>query len=231
LGVATSRIGSAQLLGRTRLLLLYVKDAIMPDAAITVVVHRRVKTGRETEYLQLMHEFVDVARRVDGHLGMQILLPAAGARDYAIIDRFADQAARDRFTASSEYRAWMGKLADLTDGDPRIDELTGLEGWFASGDAPTLPKPPKYKMAVATFLGVFPVTTALGLGVSPMIANWPLIPRNAVFSALVVVALTWIVMPLITRILHPWMFSPSDQLSQDHRTQPINHGSALPVRK
>jgi uncharacterized protein len=183
------------------------QNIAMSDSGITVVVFRRVKLGREADYLAAMGEFIDATRLVDGHLGMQILLPASGSRDYTIIDRFADQMARDAFTASPDYRAWMKKLANMTEGDPRINELTGIEGWFAQGDEPTLSKPPKYKMAVATLLGVFPVTTALGVIFDPLIASWPLIPRNMVFSVLVVGVLTWLVMPLITRMLHAWLFS------------------------
>jgi antibiotic biosynthesis monooxygenase (ABM) superfamily enzyme len=100
----------------------------------------------------------------------------------------------------------MRTLGELTEGDPRIDELTGLEGWFATDDAPALPNPGKVKMAVATFLGVYPVSTLLGLAVAPYLRPLPPLLASAIMAAFIVCLLTWVVMPVVTRLLHPWLF-------------------------
>jgi len=47
-------------------------------------------------------------------------------------------------------------------------------------------------------LGVFPVAM--------LIRSWPFVLSNAVFNACVVILLTWVVMPLVTRALHRWLF-------------------------
>ena len=60
-------------------------------------------------------------------------------------------------------------------------------------------------MAIATFLGVFPVATVLSLTLGPAIRPWNFILSNAVFNSCVVALLTWIVMPVITRALHGWL--------------------------
>ena len=62
-------------------------------------------------------------------------------------------------------------------------------------------------MAIATFLGVFPVVAVLNLTLGPAIRSWNFILSNAVFNACVVALLTWIVMPVITRALHGWLHS------------------------
>ena len=96
----------------------------------------------------------------------------------------------------------MNRLGELTEGDPRIEELSGLEGWFTLPEDVGLAKPPKYKMALATFLGVFPVAMTLNLTLGPAIRSWPFVVSSAVFNASVVILLTWLVMPLVTRVLH-----------------------------
>jgi len=41
---------------------------------------------------------------------------------------------------------------------------------------------------------------------SSQLLNWPLLVRNAIGAALVVVALTWAVMPFLARNLHGWLY-------------------------
>jgi len=60
-------------------------------------------------------------------------------------------------------------------------------------------------MALATFFGVFPLAMILNLTLGPVIREWPFVPRNAVFNAAVVALLSWVVMPVVTRLLHGWL--------------------------
>jgi antibiotic biosynthesis monooxygenase (ABM) superfamily enzyme len=177
-----------------------------PSDSMTVVVHRRVKEGREGEFQQAMQEFTRFALGFPGHRGMQLLRLAAGGRDYTVVARFASKEVRRAFTSTPEYAAWMRQLGELTEGDPRIDELSGLEGWFATDDTPALPKPGKVKMAVATFIGVFPVSTVVGVLVVPYLQQLHMLLVNAIVAAIIVILLTWMVMPIVTRLLHKWLF-------------------------
>jgi len=175
------------------------------SGGLTVVVNRRVRLGREAEFEQAMRKFVQFALDFPGHRGINILRPATGTRDYIVVDRFADETTRSNFKASAQYQEWMNRLGELTEGDPRIQELSGLEGWFTLPEQTALAKPPKYKMALATFLGVFPVVMLLNLSLGPLIRSWNFIIGGAVFNACVVILLTWLVMPLLTRALHRWL--------------------------
>jgi len=178
----------------------------MESEGVTVVVNRRIKPGCEDEYEQAMQHFVQFALSFPGHRGISILRPAAGGRDYIVVDKFSDESARGNFKSSAEYRNWMNRLGKLTKGDPRMEELTGLEGWFTLPEDTGLAKPQKYKMAIATFLGVFPVVMVLSLTIGPLVRSWPFVINNAAFNACVVALLTWAVMPLITRALRHWLF-------------------------
>jgi antibiotic biosynthesis monooxygenase (ABM) superfamily enzyme len=177
-----------------------------PSETVTVVVHRCIKEGHESEFQAAMQEFTHFALGFPGHQGMQLLRLVAGGRDYTVVARFASNEVRRAFTATPEYAAWMRRLGELTEGDPRIDELSGLEGWFASDDVPALPHPGKVKMAVATFIGVFPVSTVVSLLIVPYLKALPVLLVNAIVAAIIVILLTWVVMPIVTRLLHKWMF-------------------------
>jgi hypothetical protein len=79
--------------------------------------------------------------------------------------------------------------------------LHGLEAWFRSPHA----APPKWKMVIATFLGVFPLAMVLDRTLGPVIRDWHFVLRSAVFNVFVVVLLSWAVMPFVTRLLHRWL--------------------------
>ena len=169
---------------------------------IHVAITRRVRAGCEAEFQQALKEFFQASFDHGGVLGASMLIPPPGSdsREYGILRTFANEKERDAFYASPMFKAWDEKAKTLTEGEPVYRQLHGLEAWFRSPSPP-----PRWKMAVATFLGVFPVAMVLNLALSPTIKSWPFILRNAVFNACVVALLTWVVMPLVTRALHGWL--------------------------
>ena len=170
--------------------------------SIHVAITRRVRPGCEAEFQQALRDFLQTSFARGGVWGANMLTPPPGSnsREYGILRTFADEKERDEFYASPMFKAWDEKARTLTEGEPVHRQLHGLEAWFRSPNPP-----PRWKMAVATFLGVFPTAMILTLTIGPAIKSWPFIPRNAVFNACVVALLTWVVMPLLTRLLHPWL--------------------------
>jgi hypothetical protein len=67
--------------------------------------------------------------------------------------------------------------------------------------------PPKWKMALATWLGVYPTITLLLWALWPAMGDLPMALRALVLTAIMVPLLTWVVMPALTRLLRPWLFS------------------------
>jgi len=127
--------------------------------------------------------------------------PGAETREYGILRTFASEADRDAFYQSPMYKAWDERARVLTEGEPVWRQLHGLEAWFRS---PTSP-PPRWKMAIATLVGVYPTSLLIGETAGPWMHSWPLLLRSLGFAILMVALLTWVVMPLVTRTLHPWL--------------------------
>ena len=181
------------------------------EEPITVVVRRRVKAGREAEFETAMREFIGFALSSPGHLDIHVLRPAtAGPSDYTVVDKFASAQARQTFKDSSTYQKWMERLKVLTEGDPAIEEMGGLAGWFTLPEHPYAKPPPKYKMAFVTFLGVYPLANILSRVFAYAIPGWPPLLLSVVVNAAVVGMLTWVVMPLLTRLFARWLFTKTD---------------------
>jgi uncharacterized protein len=65
--------------------------------------------------------------------------------------------------------------------------------------------PPRYKLAVLTWAGAYTVITLLLAVLGPAMASWPLMVRTLVLSVTMVVALTWLIMPRLTRLFGGWL--------------------------
>ena len=87
----------------------------------------------------------------------------------------------------------------------QTERATTVSG--ADGRRPTRlhPGPPRYKLALLTWAGAYAVTTLLLTVLGPAMAAWPLGLRTLVLSALMVVTLTWLVIPALTRLLRHWL--------------------------
>jgi len=186
----------------------------MNATPVTVSITRTVKPGCEADFERALHDFVQRSFALPGQHGVHIMRPAPGSdsREYGIVRKFASREALAEFRVSPEYLAWNQIAAELTEGQGRAEELTGLESWFTLPGAPLQPLP-KWKMAISTYLGVLPVVMLLALTIGPLIGSWPFILNNIVFNACVVVILTWIVMPLITRALSGWLHPKEKKVS------------------
>ncbi len=170
---------------------------------IHVAITRKVRPGCEEEFQQALREFFQTSFGHDGVWGAHMLTPPPGSdtREYGILRTFASEAERDAFYESEMFKRWEERARTLTEGEPEYRPMHGLEAWFRSPHNP----PPKWKMAVATFLGVFPLAMALQLTIGPMIGKWHFVLRNGVFNIFVVGLLAWVVMPIVTKILRPWL--------------------------
>jgi len=59
-----------------------------------------------------------------------------------------------------------------------------------------------------SWLGIFPTVLVLFLLIGDILAQWPLVPRVMTLTGLVVLIMTWVVAPQLTRLLKPWLHAP-----------------------
>jgi antibiotic biosynthesis monooxygenase (ABM) superfamily enzyme len=64
---------------------------------------------------------------------------------------------------------------------------------------------PRYKLALLTWVAAYALITTFLALLGPSIAGWPLAVRTLVLSVTMVTALTWIVMPRLTRLFRAWL--------------------------
>jgi uncharacterized protein len=107
---------------------------------------------------------------------------------------------------SEERRRWLDKSRPLLDEEEKVHVLTGLETWFTLPSKLGEPAPPRYKMVIVTWLGVFPIVTIIFSLFDHWLNLLPTLVRTLVFSAVMVTLMTYMVMPRLTRLFSFWLY-------------------------
>jgi uncharacterized protein len=174
---------------------------------VTATVTRRVKPGHEAAYEEFLAGINSAAKAFPGYLGEEVFRPAGGAGgEYRIVYRFDSPAHLRAWLDSGERAAWLARAEPHVAGPMRTQYLTGLESWFTLPAQPGARPPPPYKMAILTWATIFPLITLVVLASAPLIGSWQLFPRLAVTTLVTVSAMTWVVMPRVTRLLRGWLY-------------------------
>jgi antibiotic biosynthesis monooxygenase (ABM) superfamily enzyme len=105
-----------------------------------------------------------------------------------------------------EHAAWLQRAEPHVLGPLHRQVLTGLEAWFTLPTQPGAPPPPRYKMAILTWVTIFPLITLLVVATAPLLGRLPLVVRLAVTTLVTVSLMTWVVMPRVTRLLGRWLY-------------------------
>jgi antibiotic biosynthesis monooxygenase (ABM) superfamily enzyme len=67
--------------------------------------------------------------------------------------------------------------------------------------------PSRRRLAFLTWVGAYAVITLILQLLGPLMAPWPLPLRTLLLSALMVAALTWVVMPTLARLFRGWLLA------------------------
>lgn len=171
-------------------------------APVKLVIERRAAAGGQAKFEAWIRSLLRSADESGSLEGASVL--ASGTGEYFILLRFrsAELLEAWRLTSAVAQLFADGDAFSISHEGPLV--RSGLETWFTLPGQPISRPPPKWKMALVTWLALLPQAYLLGLVVP---RHWPRLLGVALGTALPVMALTWIVMPNLVRRLHRWLNS------------------------
>lgn len=174
---------------------------------VTAVIAHTVKSGREKDYEQWLHDISAVAQQFEGHAGVSFIRPQDSTNpEYAIILRFDRYRNLKQWLDSPERQRWIDKVKDLIQKDEAVQTLTGLETWFTLPGRLVQQPPKRYKMAILTSLSVFILSQIVARLFGPVVRVLPELLRSLIIVTIVVFSLTYLVMPRVTRLFYRWLY-------------------------
>ena len=194
------------------------KSQVHPEL---LLVSRRAKFGYESEFERLMAEFITAAEAFPGCLGAQLVKPgdedAVEDTFYHALIAFKETSSLDAWQYSAERASGLARIAPYIEGPALVRGISGLANWFQPQTSTKSRLPPRWKVAIVTWLGIFPTVYLLFIVLEEPLASWSLLARIFLLTLLVVVIMTWIVAPQLTRMLSPWLFSSAKHNHKNDR--------------
>jgi hypothetical protein len=174
-----------------------------PDESVTAVITQRIAPGREDEFSRLHAEVASRMATFPGFVRSDLIAPVPGVQDdHVVLLAFRSRADLDTWLGSEVRAAWLERMTPLIVGERTINVVGGFAGWFRIGDGP---EPRRWKQAGAVLAALFPVSLAIALIRRQVAPDLGLVWSVLVSNVLGVAALTWLLMPTITRRLADWL--------------------------
>lgn len=180
------------------------------EHAVTVLISRQVKPGCEAEFECVMQQIIAVAATFKGHLGAQLVRPGdeqeVADSLYHVVLAFDSESNLKTWQSSPARALGLAAAAPFIDGQTLVRQVSGLAHWFQPPAGSRQVPPPRWKVAVVTWLGIFPTVYTLFFALGELLAPWPLLWRIMLLTVLVVITMTWLVAPQLTRWFKPWLY-------------------------
>ena len=181
------------------------QDSEQASKQVTVVVNRKIKPGCDKDYDDWLRRFLMLARKVPGYLGTTTIMEAStdSAAIRHIIHRFSDKASLDAWENSEESHKLHEEANNYS--TPYLQKATGMETWFTLPNLKTIVAPPRWKMAIVSFIGAYCISSLAQYILSLYLGQWPLL-TNILINIILVVGLTYLAMPVLSRLLRRWLY-------------------------
>ena len=177
-----------------------------PSAAPAVIaIAHRVKPGYEADFEAAVRGVTLAASTFPGYLGSDVLYPKIRRGEWQLIMRFDTLAHLQDWENSPICHGWIARAEALAE-PPHVSRVNGLEAWFNLPEAPNTPPPPKWKTAIVSAVGLYPVLSVLPPLLRPITSSLPGWLATLVSICIMMPLMTWVVMPQVTRLFKGWLY-------------------------
>lgn len=176
----------------------------------SLVIEYEISEEKESQFRQWQLELRSAVRQFKGYLHTDIFPPVKGIQNKWYIVVHFDTSTNLTQWLDSDTRHDLIKLGKTNFGSYQYKKLgTGLEGWFVNNinSGGTYASPAGWKQNFAVLFGLYPIVMIETLLFSQLrfMESWSFAPKMFVNNLVSCSLLTWVVMPLVTRLLNFWL--------------------------
>ena len=192
--------GRALIVGEPR---VQVLAATVEDPGVRMVTSYLLRDGSESVHRDVHAEIMNHLDEYPGFRDREILEPVSGVQpETVVILTFDDELSLRRWLDSEAREQLLARLDPHIEGTYTTNVLGGFAGWFSFDD---VVEPRRWKQALVVLMALFPVSLSIAFVRSLVWPDAPIVPAVFIANVVGVAALTWLVMPPLTRWLSAWL--------------------------
>lgn len=168
---------------------------------------RKAKPGQAEQLERHERAILASASAASGYLGSGVMRGAIGETDYVnAVLHFASRPQLEHWRETGDAHRLIDGALEHVAQQPEVELADGVSAWFDRPQVPLKVTPPKWKMCLVTWLAIFPLLTLVLSITIPLIGHLPFVARLFVTTIVVAPLMTWVAMPLMTRLFASWLF-------------------------
>ena len=143
------------------------------NTPVHVAITRTVRPGCAEPFEEAIRSFFADSLKDQASLGALLLrpLPGTNVRTYGILRSFSNDKDRDAFYRSESFLRWQEAVKPFVEEDYSRRNLHGLKAFCT--DTSLIDNPPRWKMAILTWLGVWPTVLFFTVLIPDRLPGWP----------------------------------------------------------
>jgi antibiotic biosynthesis monooxygenase (ABM) superfamily enzyme len=174
---------------------------------VSVIVDREVVPGNKEAFEKLLEGVTHACSLFPGYLETRVTKPkTVDDHRYQVLFRFDSQENLDKWATSEERLSWVEKIDQVIENPTHLQVITGLETWFSLPGQKTLTPPPRYKMAIVSWIAITPLLITFNLVFGPFLQDLPLVLRFVCSTPWIVLIMTYLWMPFVTKLFRGWLY-------------------------
>jgi antibiotic biosynthesis monooxygenase (ABM) superfamily enzyme len=178
----------------------------MNNAIVTLVIQHHILPGAAAAYEAWLKEIIPVAQGFAGHLGVNVLRPAAQSNTYTVVIRFDNHEHLRQWVDSDARTGLISRVQPLLAKDEEIEITTGLEYWFTPpGGEQKRARP--FRQFLVTLSAIFPLTVVVPWLLAPVLRSVHPLAGTFLVALIVVFLMIYVIMPRYTKLIARWLFA------------------------
>lgn len=178
-------------------------------AQVSFVVRHRIREGCAEQYEAWLRQIMARAAAYPGHLGVQVVRPPAGGREYVTVVRFCSGEDARRWSGSADRRELVSAVRELLEGGDEVEILSGIDFWFTP-ESPGQRHPVRWKQWLITTSVIWPLTLVVPPAYGPLFDRMPALGwwgvSHGIIAATIVALVVYWIMPRYVRAVSRWLF-------------------------
>ncbi len=175
---------------------------------VTITLTDHIPVAHQVEYEGLVAELHQLFQQQPDFVSVDVIRHTRlHLMEYTVVLRVDSDQSFSKWKKDPKIKVILEKIYAVAGEAEHSAKALGLEIWVdhKAGSEPVMP--PVWKRVLMSVIAVYPMLVLLLTFSKPLIGHLPQMLQVLMIVIILSILLTWPIMPMLSKILHPWLFA------------------------